>query len=391
MITLKKFLSYYANESTRRARKSGIIKFLEFVCKIEREDEDMEKHLKKYMSKKRDYHNDLLTFAISMSDTPPLTARSYISAVKEYFLRNDIQFNELQLRDIRNKSPKGRTRTEEDDLTKEVIQQILEYTDVRGRALFLTLISTGMRIGECLQLNIQDIDLKNSVITIKATITKTKEPRYTFLNKEAMNALNAYMQVRGRYMETTFKRGGRVVERKEAYKNRLFPFSDTVALQIFSIALQKAGLESFSSSVRRRTFHIHMFRKYFRSQLAVGCPADMVEALMGHNSYLSNSYRRYNKAQMFEHYQKAEHLLYINEVDINKLESKYEQKLEISKNDQQEQIDQLKEIVGALADKLGIQISLPSGEKIENVKTIKVNPEELEKKGIIKKATIPSP
>jgi len=34
-------------------------------------------------------------------------------------------------------------------------------------------------------------------------------------------------------METTFKRGGRVIlERKEEYKNRLFPLSDVVALQI---------------------------------------------------------------------------------------------------------------------------------------------------------------
>ena len=47
---------------------------------------------------------------------------------------------------------------------------------------------------------------------------------------------------------------------------------------------------------------------------------DMVEALMGHNSYLSGSYRRYTKDQMYEYYQKSEHLLYINQVDINKID-----------------------------------------------------------------------
>lgn len=357
--SIDEFLSYYANKNTKNARRSGLLAFIEFVSAEKRTTGSItkeelavfEQHLKKYVSiKDRDYNDDMLKFAVDMSlkGIPPLTARAYISSAKEYFGQIGIEFTGRQLKDIRNKSPKGRGRTEEDDLTKDVVRQILQYTDVRGRALFLTLISGGGRIGEYLLINLDDLKIKDGkilspIVLIRGYITKTGEQRYTFLNKEAIRAIEAYLLVRERYMETTFKRGGRVVERREEYKNRLFPFSDVVALQIFSTALQKAGLEKFSSSIRRRTFHIHMFRKYFRSQLAISCPVDIVEALMGHNGYLSESYRRYTREQMYEYYQAAEHNLYINEVDIDKIESKYEKELEISKQDHSIEFARLKE------------------------------------------------
>ncbi|MFZ3167350.1 MAG: tyrosine-type recombinase/integrase [Candidatus Methanoperedens sp.] len=357
--SIEEFLSYYANKNTKNSRKSGLLAFIEFVSSekrksgsiTEKELVEFERHLKKYMSiKKRDYYDDLLKFAVYMSSKgiPPLTARAYISTVREYFGQFGIEFSGRQIKDIRNKSPKGGSRTEEDDLTKDIIKQIIQYTDVRGRALFLTLISTGMRIGECLQLNLNDLNIKDGKIVIPTILirghnTKTGEQRYTFLNKEAIHTLEAYLLLRERYMETTFKRGGRVIERKEEYKNRLFPFSDVVALQIFSTALQKAGLEKFSSSIQRRTFHIHMFRKYFRSQLAVGCPVDVVEALMGHNGYLTASYRKYTKEQMYEYFQKAEHFLYINEIDINKLESEYRKELEVSNQLLKARIDEIEQ------------------------------------------------
>lgn len=337
MKTIKDFLEYYSNKSTKSVRRAGLISFIEFKSGIKRENknhykdgelDEFEIHLKKYMESNPNHFDDLLKFAIYLHNSPPFTVRSYISTMREYFGFHDISFTDRQMKTIKDKSPKGRTRTEEEDMTKEVIKKILDYTDNRGKALFLTLISTGMRIGEVLLLNIKDLDIQNRIVYIRGQNTKTGENRFSFLNKEAIKALQSYLQVRERYMETTFKRGGRVTERKEDYKNRIFPFSDVVALQIFSNALDKAGLNKFSSTIQRRTLHPHQFRKYFRSQLAISCPSDIVEALMGHNSYLSDSYRRYPKEQMLEYYQKAEHNLYINEVDMEKIESKYEKRLQ---------------------------------------------------------------
>jgi len=359
--TINEFLSYYANKSTKTVRRSGLLAFIEFVSGNKRtglfirKDDfqnqivEFEQYLKEYMSiENRDYNDDIIKFAVNMNSKkiPPHTAKSYLASVKEYFGQCDIEFSSKQLKDIRNKSPKGGSRTEEDDLTKDIIKQILQYTDVRGRALFLTLISTGARIGEVLQLNLNDLNIKDGkiispTVLIRGQNTKTGEQRHTFLNKEAIKTIESYLQVREKLRETTLKRTTR--SNSEEYKNRLFPFSTATALLIFSFALKTAGLEKFSSSVNRRTFHIHMFRKYFSSQLSVNCPREMVEEIMGHDGYLSSSYRRYTREQMYEYYQAAEHNLYINEIDINKLESEYRKELEISNQHLKARIDEIEQ------------------------------------------------
>jgi integrase len=56
----------------------------------------------------------------------------------------------------------------------------------------------------------------------------------------------------------------------------------------------------------RLQYRIHGLRKFFRSQLALSCPVDIVEALMGHEGYLTDAYRRYSRKQMAEYYLKAE-------------------------------------------------------------------------------------
>ena len=55
---------------------------------------------------------------------------------------------------------------------------------------------------------------------------------------------------------------------------------------------------------------------------------DIVEALMGHSSYLSEAYRRYTIKQMAEFYQNTEHLLYVSmPQDIQRIESEFKEEL----------------------------------------------------------------
>jgi len=347
--TIEEFLSYYAKKSTIIVRRSGLLAFIEFVSGkkrvglYERKENfknliiEFNQYLKDYMSTDRDFNDDLLKFAVNMNlrEIPPLTAKSYIASVKEYFGQCGIDFSSRQLKDIKNKSPKGRTRTEEGELTKDVIKQLLQYTDTRGQALFLTLISSGMRIGEALQLNLSDLNIKDGkiiepVILIRGQNTKTGEKRWTFINREAIRTIEAYLLIRENLRKTTQERT-RPNLIGEKNKDLLFPFSEATAALIFTNTLKKAELEKFSSSIRRRTFHIHMFRKYFISQLKVSCPSEIVEMIAGHEGYLSDNYRHYTREQLQELYQKGEHALYINHVDINKIESKYEKEIEINK------------------------------------------------------------
>ena len=68
--------------------------------------------------------------------------------------------------------------------------------------------------------------------------------------------------------------------------------------------------------------------KFFRSQLALAVPVDIVEALMGHEGYLTEAYRRYSKKQMAEYYLKGEHLVTVQmPKEIHEIESEFKEEL----------------------------------------------------------------
>ena len=48
--------------------------------------------------------------------------------------------------------------------------------------------------------------------------------------------------------------------------------------------------------------HPHTLRKFFRTRLSLNVPLDVVEALMGHEGYLTAAYRRYSPEQLGELY-----------------------------------------------------------------------------------------
>ena len=80
----------------------------------------------------------------------------------------------------------------------------------------------------------------------------------------------------------------------------------------------KAGYGAKDKSTGRKTLHLHMMRKLFRSQLALKVPVDVVEALMGHSAYLSEAYRRYTKKQVREMYAKGSSILHVfGDADIS--------------------------------------------------------------------------
>lgn len=68
------------------------------------------------------------------------------------------------------------------------------FTDVRDKALLLFLLDTGMRVSECLDLNLEDIDLIAGEILIRQG--KGRKPRLGFLEQKARRALRSYLKRR---------------------------------------------------------------------------------------------------------------------------------------------------------------------------------------------------
>lgn len=375
MITIKQFTELYGNTSSRVAYRAGIFSFLSFIYDFKRkgkkstkeEMEQFENFAKQYFTEDRNYTNDLQRFA-SNHDIPPKTIKLYMAAVKEYLMQNDIEISQKQARTIRNKMSKGGARTIEKDLDIDTLRKIIQHMDIKGKALVLTLASSGMRIGEALSLAIKDIDLSSNppIVTIKGRNTKTGENRISFINKEAKEALIEWLKVRDSYLASSINKNKGLIEAgiakpKDETSDKLFPFTDNVASSFWIGAITKAGLLTRDDETNRIQLHIHQLRKFFRSQLALKCPVDIVEALMGHSGYLTEAYRRYTQKQMAEFYQNTEHLLYVSmPQDIQRIESEFKGQLDtdrkliqdvvLENNDLRKEVKSMREVLDKLMD-----------------------------------------
>lgn len=68
-----------------------------------------------------------------------------------------------------------------------------KFIDYRDKAIMLFMLDTGVRAGELLALNVQDIDREGGVLIRKS---KNRRPRTVFLGKGARRALRAYLKQR---------------------------------------------------------------------------------------------------------------------------------------------------------------------------------------------------
>ena len=103
---------------------------------------------------------------------------------------------------------KGGAGTVDKVMTAKVIDAALKEMDVRGRALVLTLASSGARLNEVLSLRLSDIDMESDPvkITIRGVNAKNKQTRFTFISDEAAQCVRAWLKKRDDYLKTAVTR-----------------------------------------------------------------------------------------------------------------------------------------------------------------------------------------
>ncbi len=324
MTSIREFIEELRTKSTKTTYRAGVYAFLDWKYGRQRAErkaspEEMDRYedlAAQYLASGDDVPGDLRKYAASMQEIPPKTAAIRLTGIKEYLLVNGIELSERETRLIRSRMPRGGTQTTERDLTPQVLQTILTHADVKGRALILTLMSSGIRIGEAVQLKVSDIDLERdpAVVHIRAEITKTRRARTTFISHEAVAAVREWLKVREAYLESASARNKGLVAQgigsvKTVKDPRLFPFATHVAQSMWRTILRNADLAYLDEATGRHQHHIHQLRKYFRTQMAIACPVDVVEAMLGHEGYLTSAYRRYTVDQLAEAYKKAEPII----------------------------------------------------------------------------------
>ena len=196
------------------------------------------------------------------------------------------------------------------------------------QALFLLLESSGLRIGEGLQLKLDDLLLKENParVQVRGEYTKTGNSRHAFISREAKEALTEWLKVRVKYLDAATRKSHKYDKSRE--DNRLFPFESSTAYMIWRGALKKAKLAQRDKSTNIRKLHPHVLRKFFRTRLGAVIPVDVVEALMGHEGYLTEVYRRYTVEDLAKFYLQGEPalLVFTESAEVIKLRQDVEER-----------------------------------------------------------------
>jgi integrase len=115
--------------------------------------------------------------------------------------------------------------------------------------------------------------------------TKTQQERHTFISSEAVFAIQEWMQVRDKYLETALKRSV-TVGKKYLDDHRIIPVTRSTIQSSYITGLKKAGLYAVDKKTKRSTITSHTLRKFFISQLETKMTAEIVEKLAENAGYL---------------------------------------------------------------------------------------------------------
>ena len=331
MTRIERFLKQYSKSSTRSSYQSGVLAFLSFIYGFNRigkrisDDEkiEFENLADRYFVEERDYEQDLINFSNeSKTQYAPTTGSYYITAVREFYIFNGVELTKKQERNLKNKISRGGPVSEEEDLTKEKIRVILNASDLKLKTLIMFMISSGVRLGEAVNLTLNDVRIdpkgEYGVITLKGqkksgTGTKNQFSRVTFINKEAVELLNQWLLVREKYIKYIIGRSrGRFSVTTPKDDKRIFPFGKNNAENIIKTALKNAGVFRMDEDTGRSTIHFHMFRKYFVTNLTYGGVSDKyVDFFTGHINSLDRAYNKPTTDKLLEFYMKGEPYLRI--------------------------------------------------------------------------------
>jgi len=230
-----------------------------------------------------------------------------------YLLPSFKQFPPNYWRKLRKRAKGSRALTQDKVPTPEELKEILHYSNIQGKALFLVLATSGMRVNEGLHITLNDLYLneKPARIEIPGFITKDGNPRNTFITDEAKDALNAFLKKR----ETYYFSKACNKDMKKTIDDRVFPFHYQTAWLMWQTIIKHAEKNKRDRATNRYKFHIHVLRKFFRSRMGNknGIGVDMAEFLMGHEGYLTKEYRHYTVEELGKEYLKGTDRLLIFE------------------------------------------------------------------------------
>lgn len=275
---LAEWLQEFKSLSTRKVYRAALNNFKKAIGIQD---------LNQYVNDSPDVANDARKFLVSMEGRPSKTICTYAGAVKVFLQDQGVKVPDESWKKIRRRGfmPKRvRAETRDKKPTRAMLKKILNYSDIKARALILFLLSSGARIGETLQLKKDDFNLNTDPPRAHIRREYTKGgvgERTVFFSYEAREAIKDWLRIKA----DMGKRDG-----TKYADDRVFSFTHNTAKLMWNLACDKANLGVKDKRTGRRIYHLHSLRKFFRTK--IGLDLDVTHALMGHAEYLDAAYVR---------------------------------------------------------------------------------------------------
>jgi len=315
---------------TKNAYRTALKKFTEFLRT--RHNYSLEQLLSQIFRKSLDPLDVLDEYYTFLSNYQTRTKRngysseainSYIRIAKDFLNHQGCKIYNEDMK-MKFRLPK-RTSAYQKGLTREAINRVIRFANPKLSTIILIACSSGMRIGEIIQLKLSDVDLSTTpvTITIRAETTKTRETRLTHISSEATNSLKDYLAKYGPQNEFLFLREHELknpeVSDEEKYSKYVMATKHNLESQL-ERCIKKIPELNAKNENQNYWIHFHAFRAWFKTQVTDAHQSDFAEALMGHKSLKLIYYRQNDKARS-ETYQNIEHSLTI--ADTEKIDQNY--------------------------------------------------------------------
>ena len=235
----------------------------------------------------------------------PSTIKVTFSNLRKYLFFRNIRTNE---QDIRNslrfpKTPKEEKHPLSDSEYRAIVDGLAK--DPLYQSVCLALGSSGMRIGELMNVRKKDLDLSTKRITVKIPPnTKTRTGRTTFFTKEVEEKIKKRL---GKLNPDDY-----VFCKKSPYSGG---FNFRLALRRI---LKRLGLDEKYQSSKYSKITPHTFRAYFFTKAARKHDDNYAHRMIGHGGYLMQ-YDRMTEEEKMNMYIELEPDLVVYDQTKNKL------------------------------------------------------------------------
>jgi len=272
------------------------------------------------------------------------TIKSYFGFVKSYLrLCHDVRISSEDVKDY-IAFPKIRKEPRK-PITIDILKLICNNANPLRRAFYNVLITSGMRLGEALQLTKGDIHFNESPVrvTIRANTTKTKEGRETYISFEAVDKIRILVENK-EDDEKIF------MDKKHLKRAKSIKLAVANEDHVFAGLREKLGREDKRFREKypesdRYVVNIHSFRAYFHTHASETHGMEYANALDGHSGYLPQYYRK-SPEERAKMYLELEPRLLIESIkpDVEKTKDMIINDLQIQMQKLQEKMQRIDEL-----------------------------------------------